>query len=161
LSNQNDGQDHTGGRRVDQCDSRVTTSRRRSGEGDAFDLDLDPVAPTALPRAVTAAVDGRARARPRAVDALSAHTAGNVQLDDRAQLVYTTREGRAIVTANVADFIALAHEAVATNTEHAGIVLIPSSFRGDEVQAIAAAVPEALEQYRDGLRGLVVYIRRE
>ena len=70
--------------------------------------------------------------RRKGLDATSTHEAGTVQLDDRAQLAYATREGRTIVTANVVDFIELAHEAVATNTEHAGIVLVPSSFRGDE-----------------------------
>ena len=98
--------------------------------------------------------------RRHGIDASTAHEAGNAQLDDRAQLAYATREARAIVTANVVDFIELAHEAVAANTEHAGIVLVPSSFRGDEFSAIAAAIFEALKPYRDGLRGLVLYIRR-
>ncbi len=98
--------------------------------------------------------------RQRGIDARAAHEVGNVQLDDRVQLAYATRERRAIVTANVIDFIELAREAVATNTEHSGIVLVPSSFRGDEFQAIADAIFEALTPYRAGLRGLVVYIRR-
>ncbi len=98
--------------------------------------------------------------RQRGVDASAAHEAGNAQLDDRAQLAYATREGRAIVTANVVDFVELAHEAVATNTEHAGIVLVPSSFRGDEFAAIADAVVEALKEYPEGVPGLVLYIRR-
>lgn len=85
------------------------------------------------------------------IDASTAQEVGNAQLDDRAQLAYATREGRAIVTANVVDFIELAHEAVATNTEHAGIVLVPSS---------SDAIFEALKPYRDGLRGLVLYIKR-
>ena len=42
------------------------------------------------------------------VDAVSAHDVGNVQLDDHAQLAYTTEDGRAIVTANVVDFLVLA-----------------------------------------------------
>ena len=94
------------------------------------------------------------------IDATSAQEVGNVQLDDRAQLAYATQEGRAIVTANVVDFLDLAHEAVASNAEHAGIVLVPSSFRGDEFQAIADGIFEALKPYDGGLRGLVVYIRR-
>ena len=98
--------------------------------------------------------------RQSGIDAVTAHEAGNVQLDDRAQLAYAARDGRAIVTANVVDFIELAHDAVATNTEHAGIILVPPSFRGDEFQEIADAIFETLTPYRDGLRGLVVYIRR-
>jgi len=95
------------------------------------------------------------------IDASSAHEVGNVQLDDRAQLTCATRDGRAIVTANLVDFIELAHEAVASNTEHAGIVLVSSSFRGDEFQAIADGIVEALKPYHGGLRGLVLYISRQ
>ena len=94
------------------------------------------------------------------MDATSAQEVGNVQLDDRTQLTYAAREGRAIVTANVVDFVELAHEAVASNTEHAGIILVPSSFRRDEFQAIADGIVEALKPYHSGLRGLVFYIRR-
>ena len=94
------------------------------------------------------------------MDVTAAQEVGNIQLDDRAQLTYAAREGRAIVTANVVDFIELAHDAVATNTEHAGILLVPSSFRGDDFQAIADAILEAVRPYRTGLRGLVLYVSR-
>jgi len=61
-------------------------------------------------------------------DAVSAYEVGNTQLDDRAQLAYATREGRAMVTCDVADFAELAAEAIRANTEHAGIILISASF---------------------------------
>ena len=98
--------------------------------------------------------------RKHGIDSTSAQEVGKVQLDDRAQLAYAAQEGRAIVTANVIDFIELAHEAVATNREHAGILLVPSSFRGDEFQAIADAIIEAVKPYRTGLHGLVLYVSR-
>lgn len=98
--------------------------------------------------------------RRRGIDAVSALEARNTQLNDRAQLAWATRDGRAIVTANVVDFVALARDAVASNAEHAGIILVPPSFRGDEFRAIANAVARALESYPDGLRGLVIYIDR-
>mgnify|MGYP003577262443 CR=1 FL=1 len=69
-------------------------------------------------------------------------------------------EGRAIVTTNVFDFLRLAREAVATNTEHAGIVLVPSSFRGDEYEAIAHAILEEVKPYPHGLEGVVLYVKR-
>ena len=81
-------------------------------------------------------------------------------MDDRAQLAYATGDGRVLVTANVVDFLALAREAVRMNTEHAGIILVPSSLRGDEFRAIADAIREALRRHREGLRGIVVYIER-
>ena len=83
-----------------------------------------------------------------------------MQLDDRGQLAYAAREGRAIVTANVVDFIELVHEDVATNSEHAGIILVPSSCRRDESQAIADAIVEALKPYRRNIGGLVLYVSR-
>ncbi len=98
--------------------------------------------------------------RQRGVDATSAHEAGNSQLEDRAQLEDATREGRAIVTRNVVDFLRLARDAVASNTAHAGIVLVPSSLRGDEYQAIVDAIVEGLKSYRHGLEGLVIYVKR-
>ena len=98
--------------------------------------------------------------RRHGIDATSAQDVGNAQLNDRAQLAYATQEGRAIVTADVVDFIQLARDAVATNTEHAGIILLPSSFRGDEFQAIADAIVKGLKPYGGGLRGVVLYIRR-
>ena len=98
--------------------------------------------------------------RQRGMDATSAQDIGNTQLNDRAQLEHATREGRAVITANVVDFIQLAHEAVATNTHHGGIVLVPASFRGDEFQAIADAILEALKPYHAGLDGMVLYIKR-
>lgn len=97
--------------------------------------------------------------RQRGVDATSAHDVGNGQLQDRAQLEYATREGRAIVTRNVVDFLQLAHNAVATNTAHAGIVLVPASFRGDEYQELADAIVEDSSPYPLGLEGLVLYVK--
>jgi hypothetical protein len=98
--------------------------------------------------------------REKGVEAVSAHDVGSVQLDDRTQLATATRRGSAIATANVVDFLRLASDAVAANTEHAGIILIPSSFRGNEFQAIADAIHDALERHPEGLNGLVIYASR-
>lgn len=99
--------------------------------------------------------------RQKGVDAVSAHEVGNLQLDDHGQLTYATRDGRAVVTANVVHFLALAHEAVATNTDHAGIILVPSSFRGDEFRAIANGIRRAIEEYAGDVHGLVIYVQRK
>jgi hypothetical protein len=101
--------------------------------------------------------------RERGVDATSAHEVGNSQLGDRAQLEYATREARVIVTRNVVDFLELAWDAVARNTRHPGIIVVPSSLRGDEYQAIADAIVEALKPlkpYPKGLDGIVLYVKR-
>lgn len=99
--------------------------------------------------------------RGQGIDAIGAHEVGKTQLDDKSQLASATKDGRAIATANVVDFLALARGAVATNTEHAGIILIPACFRGSEFQAIADGIRGVLERYPDGLTGLVIYIGRQ
>jgi predicted nuclease of predicted toxin-antitoxin system len=98
--------------------------------------------------------------RDKGVEAVSAHDVGHVQLDDRTQLATATRRGSAIATANVVDFLRLADDSVATHTEHAGIILIPSSFRRNEFHAIADAIHDALPQHPEGLNGLVIYAQR-
>jgi hypothetical protein len=98
--------------------------------------------------------------RDKGVDAVSAHEVGKVQLEDRVQLAEAIQAGRAIITANIVDFLVLAHDAVARNADYAGIILVPSSFRGDEFQAIADAVHMAVSQHPKGLAGLVIYLRR-
>ena len=98
--------------------------------------------------------------RQRGVDATSAHDVGNIQLDDRAQLHYATREGRAIVTRNVVDFLRLAHDAVASNMRYAGIVLVPASFRGNEYREIVDAIVADLKPYSQGVEGVALYVGR-
>jgi len=98
--------------------------------------------------------------RARGVDVISAHEVGNTQLDDRSQLRYATNERRAIVTCDIADFTELAGEFIAANIEHAGIVLVTSTFGTDEFAAIADAVEQVAHEYPGGLAGAVVYLRR-
>jgi hypothetical protein len=71
--------------------------------------------------------------------------------------VATTPAVSAVARLDVVDFLALAGEAGATNTEHAGIILIPPSFRRSEFQAIADGIRGVLELYPDGSTGLVIY----
>ena len=98
--------------------------------------------------------------RAKGVDAVSAHEVRRRQVTDRAQLDFATTQDRVIVTADVVDFLALSRRAIAANSQHAGIIVVPPSFRGNEFQAIADAIHEIARQYPDGLRGTVVYLRR-
>lgn len=98
--------------------------------------------------------------RARGVDAVSAHEAGKRQLTDPAQLEFATAQDRVIVTADVVDFVVLSRQAIAANSQHPGIIVVPASFRGDEFQAIADGINAIVRQYPDGLRGTVVYLRR-
>ncbi len=98
--------------------------------------------------------------RARGLDATSAHQAGNTQLTDAAQLRHATDQGRAIVTCDVTDFVALATEMIAANVDHAGIVLVSSRFRTDDFHGIAAAIEQANGRYPEGLPGAVLYLSR-
>ncbi len=98
--------------------------------------------------------------RDRGVDAISAHEAGRHQADDRAQLIFATGEDRVIVTADVGDFLVLSSRAIAANIQHAGIIAIPASFRGDEFELIADKIHEVVERYPAGIHGSVIFLRR-
>jgi uncharacterized protein with PIN domain len=95
------------------------------------------------------------------VDAVSARETERYEITDRAQLVMATAEDRAIVTRDVVDFLALSRQAIASNTEHAGIIIVPASFRGDEFQLIADRIHDVTRRYPGGLRGSVLFLRRE
>jgi hypothetical protein len=98
--------------------------------------------------------------RARGLDAVSAHEVGNTQLGDRAQLEYAVREGRALVTCDVVDFIALAGEMIAANAEHAGIVLVSSRFKPADFAVIADGIHEAVRLYPAGAPGVVLFLAR-
>ena len=89
--------------------------------------------------------------RRRGIDAVSAFEVGNIQLSDRDQLAYATREGRCLVTRNARHFVFLSHEAVRQQKAHAGIIVCPSSVRGSEIRAIANRLIQAAKQFPDGL----------
>lgn len=99
--------------------------------------------------------------RDRGIDAVSAHELRKHQVADRAQLALATAEGRALVTRDVVDFLLLSGQMIAANTEHAGIIVVQASFRGNEFQEIAAGIHEIVRQYPGGLRGSVVYLQRQ
>ncbi len=89
--------------------------------------------------------------RRRGINAVSAFEVGNIQLSDRDQLAYATREGRCLVTRNARHFVVLSHEAVRQQKAHAGIIVCPSSVRGSEIRAIAIRLIQAARQFPDGL----------
>lgn len=72
--------------------------------------------------------------RERGYDVVSCQEAGrdNQRISDEAQLVYATEHGRAILTNNITDFVALAQAWQTTNRLHAGIIVYAqvSTFSG-------------------------------
>jgi hypothetical protein len=98
--------------------------------------------------------------RDRGVDAISAHEVRRRQAGDRAQLEFATADDRAIVTADVVDFILIARQAIAANSHHAGIIVVPAAFRGNEFEAIGDGIHAIARLYPHGLAGSVVYLHR-
>jgi hypothetical protein len=66
--------------------------------------------------------------RQRGYDALSCVEAGRAsqRIPDVAQLEFATGQGRAMLTFNMGDFLALDHEWKRTSREHAGIIVSPA-----------------------------------
>jgi hypothetical protein len=98
--------------------------------------------------------------RDRGIDAISAHEVRRREVGDRAQLEFATAGDRAIVTANVVDFVVLARQAIADNRHHGGIIVVPASFRGDEFEVIADGIQAIVRRYPQGLAGSVIYLQR-
>jgi predicted nuclease of predicted toxin-antitoxin system len=61
--------------------------------------------------------------RNRSIDCLAAREAGNLSKSDLEQLTFATRNDRAIITFNVADYLRLAVAWSAEGREHAGIIV--------------------------------------
>ena len=96
----------------------------------------------------------------RGLDAVSAHEAGQGGRLDLDQLRGATREGRCLVTRNVADFAEIVLDLVNRQESHSGIMLVPASFRGDEFAILAEAIAQQAQAYPDGLADQVLFLRR-
>ena len=114
----------------------------RRKEGMKFYLDED------IPVAIADAL------RRKKVDVLTTAEAGNAHNPDRAQLDYAAKTRRCIVTRNVAHFIYLAEQAIQHQRPHAGILLVSSRYRGNEIRRITEGIvrvardnPAGLEEY--------------
>ncbi len=98
--------------------------------------------------------------RQRGFDALGAHEAGQVGRSDLEQLRFATRENRCLVTRDVADFIEIVQDLVNQQEPHAGIILVPASFRGNEFTPPADAIARQATASPQGLTDQVLFLRR-
>jgi predicted nuclease of predicted toxin-antitoxin system len=98
--------------------------------------------------------------RQRGLDAVSAHEVGHGGRLDLDQLRGATREGRCLVTRNVADFAEIVRDLVNRQEAHAGIMLVPASFRGNEFAILAEAIVQQAQAHPDGLADQVLFLRR-
>jgi hypothetical protein len=98
--------------------------------------------------------------RERGLDATGAHEAGHAGRSDLEQLRHAAREGRCLVTRNVADFLELVRQLINRQEAHAGIVLIPASFRGDEFAILADAIAGCAAAHPKGLADQILFLKR-
>ena len=76
--------------------------------------------------------------RRKGIDAVSAHERRMHAADDREQLSLASREGRVILTFNVAHFVRLHMEYVAGQREHAGIIVSRQLPIGEVVRRLVS-----------------------
>jgi len=98
--------------------------------------------------------------RERGLDATGAHAVGQAGRSDLEQLRHATREGRCLVTRNVADFLALVHQLINRQESHAGVILVPASFRGDEFAVLSEAITACVAAYPTGLADRILFLKR-
>ena len=85
------------------------------------------------------------------VDVLTTEEAGNKQSSDTAQLAFAAKAGRCVVTRNVKEFVELAQRAVQQQRPHAGIILISSAYRGNEIRRITEGLLRIIRANASGL----------
>jgi predicted nuclease of predicted toxin-antitoxin system len=92
--------------------------------------------------------------RSKGLDAVSVHERGLAGAQDEEQLKAAALEGRALVTRNRNDFIALTARFYETFQPHCGLVIVPHSISGadfeflaDRLEAFAKKNPKGLEPY--------------
>lgn len=98
--------------------------------------------------------------RRRGLDAVGAREAGNAGRSDLEQLRHASAEGRVLVTRNVDDFVRIMRDAINRQESHAGMILVPASFRGDEFLALAEAIAACVAAHPAGLVDRVVFAAR-
>ncbi len=89
-----------------------------------------------------------------------AHEAGQMGRSDLEQLRHAAREGRCLVTRNVADFLELLRQLINRQESHGGIILIPASFRGDEFAILAEAIAGCVAAHPKGLADRILFLKR-
>jgi hypothetical protein len=98
--------------------------------------------------------------RERGLDATGAHEVDQAGRSDLEQLRYAAGHRRCLVTRNVTDFLVLVRELVNRQESHAGIILVPASFRGDEFVILADAIARCVAAYPQGLDDQVRFLKR-
>jgi len=81
-------------------------------------------------------------------------------LSDPEQLLWAAEHGRCLVTRDIRDFPRLSLQFEENRWPHAGVAIVPRSFRDRDVGAIVQALAGLNDLYQEGLpRYAVVYLR--
>jgi len=91
-------------------------------------------------------------------------TPGFAGLPDEEILIGAAETGRALVTANIKDFMPIDARYRATGRTHAGIIMVSTkTFPQDRtyIVAVTTALVSLLASASDGLEGRVMFLRRE
>lgn len=93
-------------------------------------------------------------------DATAAAEHGAEGASDAAQLARAMQGGRALVTFNVYDYIALAHAAASSGRKHAGIVLVdPRLLPPWNTEAAIRALDAFLREQEGGIENQTLLLR--
>ena|SRR5215469_12331462 len=94
------------------------------------------------------------RLRRDGISSTSVHEEGAELWDDEAQLEKAGLEGRCLVTRNRNDFIELTVQFYRDGRPHAGVLIVPYGFLGDQLTLLARALakyararPEGMQPY--------------
>jgi|SRR5262249_11537392 len=96
------------------------------------------------------------RLRQANISCTSAHEEGAEGWSDEAQLEKAGRERRCLVTRNRNDFIEMTVQFYRDGREHAGVLIVPYSYPGDNVTLLVKALIKYARGHPDGLLAYVV-----
>src|SRR5262249_45686652 len=91
------------------------------------------------------------RLRRASIRCTSAHEEGAEGWSDEAQLEKAGREGQCMVTRNGNDFIELTVQFYRDGQEHAGVLIVPYSYPGDNVTLLVRALIKYARAHPNGM----------
>lgn len=94
--------------------------------------------------------------RRQGIDGISVHEVKMVQASDRRQLEFAASEARALVTRNRDDFIRLSAQFFNDFRPHAGVLIVPHTFPGDNFSLIAKALKNYASRHPKGMESYTI-----
>jgi len=94
--------------------------------------------------------------RKKGLDAISAHETGMLEVSDDQQLAFAAAEGRAMVTRNRDDFIALTVQFFNDLKLPRGLIIVPHTIPGSEFSKLAALLIKYTKDHPQGLESYTI-----